>query len=87
MAAGIDLKPSEIQRAFDHADPRSQPYGPILDPSQVGRMLGYPRSTIYEWIAKGRFDGAYRKRGKGVRFFRDRVLHLFFNGPDWEHNE
>ena len=25
----------------------------------------------------------YRKRGKHVRFFRDRVVDLFFNGPEW----
>ncbi len=82
MAVGIDLKPGEIGRAFDSEPFRAQ-YPPIMSPEQVAQMLGYARSTIYQWIAAGLFDGAYRRRGKGVRFWRDRVLHIFFNGPEW----
>jgi hypothetical protein len=32
----------------------------------------------------GRFDGTFRKRGKHLRFWRDRVIDQFFNGPEWE---
>ncbi len=88
MAAGIDLKPGEIARAINTEILRAE-FPPILTPESVGRMLGCPRSTVYEWVAKGRLDGCSRRRGKGVRFWRDRVLDRFFNGPEWrdEDNE
>ena len=43
--------------------------------------------TVYEWIAKGRLDGAFRKRGKHILIWRDRALDLLFNGPDWKMTE
>ncbi len=82
MASGIDLKPGEIGRALD-SDALRAHYPPIMGPEEVARMLGYARSTVYQWIAAGRLDGAYRRRGKHVRLWRDRVLHIFFNGPEW----
>ncbi len=82
MANSIDLKPGEIARVFDQTV-AGQPFPPIVDPEQIAQMLGYSKSTIYEWLCKGRFDGAYRKRGKRVKFLRDRVLSIFFDGPDW----
>jgi excisionase family DNA binding protein len=82
MSVGIQLKPSEMSRAFD-LDAARREYSAILSPEQVAGMLGYSRSTVYDWIKKGRFDGAYRKRGKHARFWRDRVLDIFFNGPEW----
>jgi excisionase family DNA binding protein len=57
---------------------------PILSPAQLAGLLNLSVKTVYEWIAKGRLDGAFRKRGKHVLIWRDRVLDLLFNGPAWK---
>jgi excisionase family DNA binding protein len=55
----------------------------ILAPAQLAQLLGLSVKTIYEWIAKGRLDGAFRKRGKHVLIWRDRAIDLLFNGKEW----
>ena len=79
----IGLTKSEIQRAFDTEDLRKQ-FPPILTTQMVADLLGVAISTLYEWISDGRFDGSFRTRGKGHRFWRDRVIDLYFNGPEWK---
>ena len=69
----------QIRAAFD-ADGR---YGPILSTMQVSAMLGRSPKTIYEWVAKGRLDGAFRKRGKHHLFWRDKVVDVVLNGSEW----
>lgn len=56
----------------------------ILSPAQLGSLLGVSVKTIYDWIGKGRLDGAFRKRGKHCLIWRDRALDLLFNGSEWE---
>ena len=56
---------------------------PILTVEQLAGLLQISKKTLYEWIAKGRFDGTYRKRGKHILVWRDRVIDLLFNGPEW----
>ncbi len=56
---------------------------PILSPAQLADLLQVSVKTIYEWIAKGRMDGAFRKRGKHILLWRDRALDILFNGPEW----
>ena len=75
--------PNEIRATFDTEEMREL-YPPILTIDHVIDMLGYADSTIYEWIKKGRFDGAFRKRGKQIRLWRDKVIEIFFDGPEWE---
>ncbi len=70
----------EIRRVFD-TDVWALRFPPILTTEQVLAMLQVPRSTFDLWKAKGYFDGSYRKRGKRVRFMRDKVIESFFNGP------
>jgi predicted DNA-binding transcriptional regulator AlpA len=77
------LKQSEIQAAFSNENNK---FPEIISPEQLGQLLGIAVKTIYEWIAKGRFDGAFRKRGKGIRFWRDRAIEIYFNGPDWNND-
>ena len=48
------LNKEEIGRPF--ADPATA--GPILTPAQLADLAGLSVKTIYEWIAKGRLDGA-----------------------------
>ena len=75
------LSNDEIAQAF--AGPGGERYGPILTPGQLAELAGVSAKTIYDWLAKGRLDGAYRKRGKHVLLWRDRALHILFNGRDW----
>ena len=79
----IQLKPSEIKAAFDAAEMRRL-FGPILDVSAMMLLLRLSRRTLYFWIAQGRLDGTFRKRGKHHFFWRDRVIDRIFNGQNWE---
>jgi excisionase family DNA binding protein len=73
----------DIERAFAGISPFFN--SPILSPRMLAQLLQLSTKTIYEWIAKGRLDGAFRKRGKHVLLWRDRVIELLFNGADWNH--
>jgi predicted DNA-binding transcriptional regulator AlpA len=77
------LKPLEIQTALSSAKTE---FPAILSPTLLGKMIGISRKTIYEWLAKGRLDGAFRRRGKRVLIWRDRAIEILFNGPDWRND-
>jgi excisionase family DNA binding protein len=72
----------EIARAF--SGPDGTPCPPILSPAQLAALAGLSPKTVYEWIAKGRLDGAFRKRGKRVLIWRDRAIDILFNGLEWK---
>lgn len=75
---GIKLTKKEINAAFgDEADGG---FPAILTMQQVSAMLQVPMSTLKQWKTEGRFDGCYRRVGKRVRWFRDRVIEKYFNG-------
>jgi excisionase family DNA binding protein len=76
------LTHAEIQRALTREGEVAIP--PIISPAQLAALLGLSVKTIYEWIARGRLDGCYRKRGKHALIWRDRVFDLIFNGPKWK---
>jgi excisionase family DNA binding protein len=78
------LTRNEIARAFSSAGPTPSPV--MLSPAQLAALTGLSVKTIYAWIAAGRLDGAFRKRGKHIRFWRDRAIEIFFNGKDWNHD-
>lgn len=61
-------------------------YPPILSPAQLAELLGKSTKTIYHWIAEGRLDGAFRKRGKHCLIWRTRALDKLLNGSDWNEN-
>jgi excisionase family DNA binding protein len=75
------LNQEEIARAFH--GPAAEQYPPILSPQQLAGLLGLSVKTVYHWIAQGRLDGTFRKRGKHVLIWRARALDLLFNGKDW----
>lgn len=75
------LGQADLQRAF--APEMGVPPPVILSPAELAGLLGLSPKTIYEWIAKGRLDGAFRKRGKHNLIWRDRALEILFNGPEW----
>ena len=62
------LSKDEIRRVLGDAVP------PILSPRALAGLLRLSVKTIYEWKAKGRLDGAYRKRGRHCLIWRDRAL-------------
>ena len=74
------LTRDEIRLAFEGDGGK---YGPILSPADLAEILHLSVKTIYEWIAKGRLDGAFRKRGKHDLIWRDRALEILLNGPEW----
>ena len=75
------LTKDEITRAF--AGPAGEAFRPILSPAQLATMLGLSVKTIYEWNTQGRLKGAYRRHGKHILIWRDRVIDILFNGPEW----
>ncbi len=77
-----NLSRAEIAKAF--IGEMGEEFPPILNLEDVARLLRRPVKTVREWMNKGRFKGCFRKRGKKLSFWRDRVVELFFNGPDWE---
>jgi hypothetical protein len=63
-------------------------YPPILKVAQLAGLLQVSPKTLYEWLAKGRLDGAFRKRGKHILLWRDKALDIVLNGPNWStHDE
>ena len=78
------LSKAEIQQAF--ADGPGAQFPPILSVDQFATLLQLNAKTVYEWIAKGRLDGVFRKRGKHHLIWRDRALDLLFNGTEWNHD-
>jgi excisionase family DNA binding protein len=78
------ISKEEIRQAF--VGPTADAAPPILSPSQLAALLNLSVKTVYQWITEGRLDGSFRKRGKHVLIWRDRALHLLFNGPDWKND-
>ena len=79
---GRNLSKAEIHQAF--AEGTGAQYPPILSVRQLAALAQISHKTVYEWIAKGRLDGAFRKRGKHHLIWRDRAIELIFNGPSWK---
>jgi excisionase family DNA binding protein len=75
------LTKDELQRPFVDVDGHDRL--PVISPAQLAALCGVSTKTIYHWIAAGRLDGTFRKRGKHVLIWRDRALDTLFNGPDW----
>lgn len=81
------LKQTEIAAAFGAEDLRRR-FPPVLSVPEVVELLRLrSRKTLYLWIAQGRLDGTFRRRGKSHLFWRDRLIDRIFNGPAWESNE
>lgn len=49
---------------------------PILTPDEAARLLRLKLSTLYRHVSEGRYGGAV-KRGKPLRFWRDRLVQEF----------
>jgi len=49
---------------------------PILTPEEAASVLRIKVSTLYRHVSEGRYGGAV-KRGKPLRFWRDRLVKEF----------
>ena len=49
---------------------------PVLTPVEAARLLRLRISTLYRHVSEGRYGGAV-KRGKPLRFWRDRLVQEF----------
>jgi len=49
---------------------------PVLTPQEAAGVLRLKLSTLYRHISEGRYSGAV-KRGKPLRFWRDRLVQEF----------
>lgn len=52
------------------------PLPPILNPDEAAQLLQIKRSTLYRHASEGRYGSAI-KRGKPLRFWRDRLIQEF----------
>lgn len=75
------LSSAEMQQAF--ADGHGAQFPVILTVDELAVLARISKKTVYEWIAKGRLDGAFRKRGKHHLIWRDRAIDMLFNGKEW----
>lgn len=75
------LSQNEIAHAFEGE--MGKRFGPVLNIEEAAALLRRSVKTLYEWTAKGYFKGCFRKRGKRLSFWRDRLVEEYFNGPDW----
>lgn len=66
------LTSQEVTAAFDGSE-----YPPIMTPLQAAGLLGLKLSTLYRHVSEGRYRESVR-RGKPLRFFRDRLVQEFF---------
>jgi hypothetical protein len=77
----LNLTDEDIAALF--AGKPGEAFAPILSPTKFAQLLGRSRKTIDHWLALGRLDGAFRKRGKHVFILRDKALSILFNGKEW----
>jgi len=54
-------------------------YPPILTPEEAAQLLRLKVSTLYRHLSEGKYHKAV-KRGKPIRFWRDRLIQDFMMG-------
>ena len=58
-------------------------YPPVMSPKQLAELPGKSPKTVYDWMARGRLDGAYRKRGKHALIWRYKALEILGSASVW----
>lgn len=71
----------EVNALFDNWAADKWP--PVLTVDQAAELLHVSKSTLYEWHSRGRLRGCCRRRGKNLRFLRNRLIQTFFSEEDW----
>ncbi|HVK08498.1 MAG TPA: helix-turn-helix domain-containing protein [Gemmataceae bacterium] len=75
---------TEAELAAACRDGSGVPLKPVMSPDEFAEFVGLSVKTVYEWLARGRFSNAARRRGKHVLIWRDRAISELFSGPDWK---
>ena len=57
-------------------DAALQDFPPVMAPEEAARLLRIKVSTLYRHVSEGRYGSAV-KRGKPLRFWRDRLIKEF----------
>jgi excisionase family DNA binding protein len=70
----LDLTPQEIALSVDTVR-----FPAILTPEQASELLQIAKTTLYRKVSEGAFRSAVR-RGKPLRFWRDRLVVVFLRG-------
>ncbi|MBI1373885.1 MAG: helix-turn-helix domain-containing protein [Phycisphaera sp.] len=65
------LTTTEVSAAMQSCD-----LPPILTPEEAADLLRLKVSTLYRHVSEGRYGGSV-KRGKPLRFWRDRLIQEF----------
>ena len=65
----LKLTKDEVANAVD-------PYPPVLTPPEAAKLLRIKVSTLYRHVSEGKY-GSSVKRGKPLRFWRDRLVIEF----------
>ncbi len=68
------ITPEEIAQSVDTVR-----FPAILTPEQAAELLQIAKTTLYRKVSEGCFTSAVR-RGKPLRFWRDRLIALFLAG-------
>lgn len=68
------LSPQEIAQSLD-----TSKFPAILTPPQAAQLLQIAITTLYRKVSEGWFKSSVR-RGKPLRFWRDRLLIEFLSG-------
>jgi excisionase family DNA binding protein len=63
------LTQQEVNLALEHVPP-------VLTPEEAASLLRIKVSTLYRHVSEGRYGSAV-KRGKPLRFWRDRLVQEF----------
>ena len=63
------LTQAELEAALDNLPP-------VMTPIEAARLLRLKLSTLYRHVSEGKYGGAV-KRGKPLRFWRDRLVQEF----------
>jgi hypothetical protein len=73
----LRISDAELQQAFGDSAWREK-FPPILNIAQAAELAGVPKATLYDWSSRGLLSGCARRKGKRLRFLRDRFIKFLF---------
>lgn len=74
---GIKLSAAELAAMF--ADPAwAAKFPPVLDVSAAAELAQVTPATIYDWSSRGLLHQCAKRRGKRLKFLRDRFIKFLF---------
>jgi excisionase family DNA binding protein len=74
----LKLGRAELMSMFADAE-WSRAFPPVLTVETAARLADVKISTIYDWSSRGLLKSCAVKKGKKLRFVRDRFIQFLFN--------